>query len=106
MADDGSPEPPEPGHRPYPVQVRWQPDLGFGAAAARNLGARAARGEVIVFLDQDCVPSPAYLEHVMSATSSGWDLTVGRRRHVDLTGWPADRTAAWLRLAGPSPPVS
>lgn len=103
IADDGSREPPQPGPRPYRVRVLGQADRGFRAAAARNLGARAAAGEVIVFLDQDCVPSPRYLEQVAAATDAGWSLTVGRRRHVDLEGWNGIRTAAWLAGSGPAP---
>ena len=30
--------------------------------AARNLGARLARSDVLVFTDPDCVPEPAWLE--------------------------------------------
>lgn len=103
LADDGSPQPPEPGDRPYRVRVVGQSDLGFRAAAARNLGARAAVGEVIAFLDQDCVPSTCYLERVTKQTSDGWSLTVGRRRHVDLEGWNGIRTASWLSGDGPAP---
>ncbi|MDN5764727.1 MAG: glycosyltransferase [Humibacillus sp.] len=103
IADDGSPQPPEPGGRPFRVRVVGQADLGFRAAAARNLGAQAAAGDVIVFLDQDCVPSPRYLERVTQHTNDGWNLTVGRRRHVDLKGWNGIRTASWLAGDGPAP---
>ncbi len=105
IADDGSARAPEPGRRPFAVRVVRQPDLGFRAGAARNLGARAAQGEVILFLDQDCVPSPTYLEKVVAATATGWNLTLGRRRHVDLDGWDERRTALWLSGAGAAPRI-
>lgn len=60
IADDGSATPPQPDTG-LDVTVVRQEDRGFRAAAARNLGARAARHEVLVFLDGDTVPGPGYL---------------------------------------------
>lgn len=39
------------------VRHVWQPDMGFTAARSRNLAARQADGEYLVFLDGDCVPN-------------------------------------------------
>lgn len=39
----------------------WQADVGFTAAAARNMGVRQARGDYLVFLDGDCVPLPDFI---------------------------------------------
>ncbi|MFI5341328.1 MAG: glycosyltransferase, partial [Candidatus Methylomirabilales bacterium] len=36
-----------------------------GAAAARNAGIRAARGDVIAFTDADCAPEPGWLRHLI-----------------------------------------
>lgn len=45
----------------------WQEDLGFRAAAARNLAVQQARelGEIkaIIFLDGDCVAPPFFIEN-------------------------------------------
>lgn len=88
IADDGSPAP-----LSLPAAWRWplisvrQEDLGFRAAAARNLGAQAAQGDVLVFLDADTVPSPDYLDLLTAPLRSGTaDLSVGRRDHAHLTG--------------------
>src|SRR5690349_7715077 len=41
------------------LTVRYLPVTGaHGPAAARNAGWRAARGEIIAFTDDDCVPDP------------------------------------------------
>ncbi len=36
-----------------------------GAAAARNTGFRAAKGDVIAFTDADCAPDPVWLQHLL-----------------------------------------
>ncbi|MFB9375604.1 glycosyltransferase [Kineococcus gynurae] len=108
VADDGSPTRPDPGPRPYPVRVVAQPDRGFRAAAARNLGAAATDAEFLVFLDADTVPEPGYvgalLAAVAPATSSDppADLVVGRRRHADLSRFGPTELRAWF-AGGPAP---
>ena len=42
-----------------------------GPAAARNRGAEAATGEILVFTDADCVPEPGWLERLLSAFDDG-----------------------------------
>lgn len=109
IADDGSAVPPVAPVGGPPVRVVTQPDHGFRAAAVRNLGARHATGEVLVFLDADTVPEPGFVEAITRRVALCPDvLAVGRRRHADLTGLApgADpRTAprveepAWLQDA-------
>ncbi len=42
--------------------VRYVPVLGrHGPAAARNCGWREARGEILAFTDDDCIPDPQWL---------------------------------------------
>jgi GT2 family glycosyltransferase len=103
VADDGSRVAPRVGTRDYATTVVRQPDEGFRLAAARNLGASVARGEVLVFVDQDCVPARDYLEKVASVTTSPWDLTVGHRLHAELDGWSPDAVREWLGGEGPTP---
>lgn len=45
-----------------PLQLRRFSQRNQGAAAARNLGVAQARGELIVFIDDDIVPIPRLLE--------------------------------------------
>ena len=55
-----------------------RPFSSTGPAAARNAGWRAARGEIIAFTDDDCVPQPGWLSHGIDTMASGYALAGGR----------------------------
>lgn len=89
VADDGSPELPM---VPPGVEVVRQEDRGFRLAAVRNLGARRARGDVLVFLDADTAPEPGFVRALTRLPALAPDcVTVGRRRHADLAGIGGER---------------
>lgn len=67
-----------------------------GASAARNAGARAAQGSLLVFLDADCIPQPGWLERLVAAMGDeevgGVGGTVTPAPPRTLTErWAADR---------------
>ena len=55
-SQDGTREMVEAFAAPYRLNCMWQPNRG--RAAARNAGVRVARGEVLVFFDDDMQPAP------------------------------------------------
>ena len=76
-----------------------------GVSHARNLGARASGGEVLVFLDADTALPPAALDAIAAAVPARADYGTCRIR-PDRTTLPAVLTATVLawghRLAGTS----
>lgn len=46
---------------PFPIRQIMVGADGIALAAARNAAARAARGDLLLFLDVDCIPDPAFV---------------------------------------------
>jgi glycosyltransferase involved in cell wall biosynthesis len=67
IINDGSPDTVELERvlQPSMVRIRYIKQQNLGAGAARNEGLRAARGEIIAFLDADDLWLPNYLEEQM-----------------------------------------
>lgn len=64
-----------------------QEDEGYRLARVRNLGARAASGDYLVFLDGDVVPRRHFVREVRRSAIEGW-FVAGKRLQLDaaLTG--------------------
>lgn len=60
---------------PFPFKVIEQPNLG--AASARNRGAEAASGEVVLFLDDDMEAHPSLLEEHERSHRAGAEVVLG-----------------------------
>lgn len=69
-----------------PLEVRYlaQP-LQRGFAAGRNRGWQAARGTVIAFTDDDCVPQPNWLSAVWPSFERGAQVVTGQMHLTDGT---------------------
>jgi glycosyltransferase involved in cell wall biosynthesis len=52
-----------------------------GPAAARNVGAREARGDTLCFTDDDCVPEKDWVEQLAAAIRDGADAVAGRTQN-------------------------
>jgi GT2 family glycosyltransferase len=64
VVDDGSIDGTRDVVEKYDVKLFRQDHMG--PAAARNLGARKATGEVVVFTDSDCVPQQDWLKEMLN----------------------------------------
>jgi glycosyltransferase involved in cell wall biosynthesis len=59
------------GELPGDLQIRFITLPAPGPAMRRNRGWQEARGELIVFTDDDCRPSPGWLESMLEAYRNG-----------------------------------
>jgi|SRR4051794_3022602 len=78
---------------------------GNGPAAARNAGWRAARAPLVAFTDDDCEPTPTWLESILRAAAASpgaivQGTTAPIPREADLLSRPFSRTRL---IDGPSP---
>ena len=64
VIDDGSKDSIAEVATRYPT-VRLIRQKNAGPASARNRGAREARGEILLFTDDDCVPTPNWLDAML-----------------------------------------
>ncbi len=69
VVDDGSTDDTARIAQSFPVECLSQTQRG--PAAARNAGARHARGDVLVFTDSDCVPHADWVEQLLSGFEDG-----------------------------------
>jgi len=77
LVNDGSPDTEdfERAIQPYRERINYLRQENRGASAARNTGLRAARGELVAFLDADDLWSPTYLaEQLKFIREYGCDL--------------------------------
>jgi GT2 family glycosyltransferase len=79
VVDDGSPQPVVPpadtAAAGPTIRIIRQPNAG--PSAARNRGVAEACGEVIALTDDDCLPTPAWLESLVAAHRQSPDALVG-----------------------------
>lgn len=61
----------------------WFAQEHRGPGAARNLGMQNASGDILVFIDTDCMPQPDWLEQLIQPFASGTVGAVGGREIMD-----------------------
>lgn len=74
-----------------------------GNGAAIKTGARAASGDIIVFMDADGQHDPAHIQALLDKLEEGYDMVVGARdaagqasRHRGLANAFYNRLASWM----------
>lgn len=90
VCDDGSPdhtrEVAESFSRRLPLEYAWQEDLGFRAGQARNMGLDRATGDVVIFIDDDVLVRPDFVDAHVRAHQNAPDaqsVVVGFRHRTD-----------------------
>lgn len=102
VVDDGSTDATAAVAADHGVRVLSSPySMGNGAAIKR--GARAATGEVIVFMDADGQHSAAHIGRLLEKLAEGYDMVVGARDgsgqanfHRGLANGLYNRLATWM----------
>ena len=79
VVDDGSPRPLELDSAEWAqaFSLRVIRQENTGPAGARNRGVDAARGAIVAFTDDDCLPTPDWLEHLTAPLNEHPEALVG-----------------------------
>lgn len=87
VVDDGSPTDARPEPQWFSKNLHLLRQKRQGPAAARNHGVRHARGSLIAFTDDDCLPDPQWLDALWHAYQRAPDALLGGQT---LNGLPAN----------------
>ncbi len=102
VSDDGSTDETAAIARSLGARVLSRP-YGAGNGAAVKAGARAATGDLIVFMDGDGQHLPQDIQRLLTKLDEGYDMVVGARkagsqagRHRSLANGFYNRLASWM----------
>ena len=62
---------------PFPIHQLMLTGTSIPLARARNMAARKASGELLIFLDVDCIPAPACVSDYVAASRSAQGVFMG-----------------------------
>ncbi len=88
VVDDGSEPPLAETLADLPAQVVRPEQGNIGQSAARNMAAHLAQGEILAFIDNDCLATPDWLQKLLPHFfDASLDIVGGRVISPPLTGW-------------------
>jgi hypothetical protein len=97
---------------PFPIRQIAIPGGSLPLAAARNAAAWAARGDLLAFIDMDCIPAPDFLADYVTGLATMDGLLMGEVLYLPgglaARGWTYDKfaTAAVRHSDRRGPPPS
>ena len=86
VVDDGSSDATQDVCRKYGVKIISHP-YSMGNGAAIKSGARAARGDILVFMDADGQHNPEDIQRLLDKFKDGYDMVVGARQIDTHASW-------------------
>lgn len=106
VCDDGSPDDTAAVARSFvsrlPLDYRFQEDLGFRAGQARNMGIAVARGDILIFLDDDLTVARGFVAaHVEAHRNAPQPSLFLGLRHRTFT--PVDHVPTLEEVAAAEP---
>lgn len=64
------------------INLTWQEDKGFRLAKSRNNALRVSSGEILIFIDGDCIPSDGFIDyHLKFHSHNPLTICVGKREY-------------------------
>lgn len=74
----------------------------LGQSIGKNDGAKVAKGEIVVFTDDDCIADPFWLENIVKAFHSDRDIAVvgGKILNLGKTNFNIHLLPIWPFIAG------
>ncbi len=98
IGDDGSEEDVRAAVKPFTdrleISVHRRPHDGYGAGQARNMAARRARADILVFIDADCLPDEdLVLRHARWHNKADNLVVIGSRHGLDTARFGLEELA-------------